>query len=173
MNVEDRPEPIIGTESSTSPGTEPSSDVIAPGDPAEPSTVDALAVDNMAEVALQTHRAIVPAVVAGVIALVVGFVIGSPLGGIGVCLGLGVGMLNARALQSSVARRFELLADRPGRRTGFLTSGATRLAGLTIGTILLVWLVRPLGFGLVIGLALFQVLMIGFAAVAMLKAVRA
>jgi hypothetical protein len=102
----------------------------------------------------------------------VGFVIGEPLGGIGVCIGLGLGMVNARVLQTSVARRFELLADKPGRRTGFLSSGATRLAALTLGTLALVWLVRPLGFGILIGLALFQVLMIGFAAVAMYKTVR-
>lgn len=157
MNVEDRPEPTIGTESSTPPGTEPS---------------DGVPVDNMAEVALQTRAAIVPAIVAGVIALIVGFVIGQPLGGIGVCIGLGLGMVNARVLQTSVARRFELLADKPGRRTGFLSSGATRLAALTLGTLALVWLVRPLGFGILIGLALFQVLMIGFAAVAMYKTVR-
>ena len=96
MNVEDRPEPIIGTESSTPPGSEP---------PSVDSADDTVAVDNMAEVALQTRRAIVPAVVAGVIALIVGFVVGQPLAGIGVCLGLGVGMINARVLQTSVARR--------------------------------------------------------------------
>ena len=167
MNVEDRPEPIIGTESSTPPGSEPSSDAMSTD-----SADETVAVDNMAEVALQTRRAIVPAVVAGVIALIVGFVIGEPLGGIGVCIGLGLGMVNARVLQTSVARRFELLADKPGRRTGFLSSGATRLAALTLGTLALVWLVRPLGFGILIGLALFQVLMIGFAAVAMYRTVR-
>jgi hypothetical protein len=39
--------------------------------------------------------------------------------------------------------------------------------------LLLVWQVRPLGFGTVIGLAVFQVVMIGFSAVTMYKQVRA
>jgi len=128
---------------------------------------------EMAEIAMQARRAVVPAVVIGVVALVASFVLGQPLAGIGVCIGLGVGMANARVLQRSVQSRFEIIADAPGTKTHFLSSGAVRLAVLTLGTILTVWLVRPLGFGILIGLAIFQVVMIGFAAVAMYKTVRA
>ncbi|HTY73039.1 MAG TPA: hypothetical protein VMI11_11530 [Actinomycetes bacterium] len=127
----------------------------------------------MSEVALQTRRAVLPAVVIGVVALIIGFVIGQPLGGIGVCIGLGLGMLNARMLQDSVQRRFEILVDSPGTKTHFLSSGAVRLALITLVTLGIVILIRPLGFGILIGLAIFQLTMIGFAAVAMYKAVRA
>jgi hypothetical protein len=159
VNVEDRPEPLLGSPQSS-----------GEAESSLPSTAES--APGLPEIALQTRRAIVPAVALGVIGLVVGFVIGQPLGGIGVCIGLAVGMANARLLQDSVQRRFELLAAAPGKRTNFLSSGATRLAALTLGTLLLVWLVRPLGFGVLIGLAVFQVTMIGFAAAAMYKAVR-
>jgi len=143
----------------------------APQHPAGESDVDP--VEAMSEVALQTRRAVLPAVVIGVVALIIGFVIGQPLGGIGVCIGLGLGMLNARMLQDSVQRRFEILVDSPGTKTHFLSSGAVRLALITLVTLGIVILIRPLGFGILIGLAIFQLTMIGFAAVAMYKAVRA
>jgi hypothetical protein len=129
--------------------------------------------EAMSEIALQTRRVMLPALALGIVGLVLATVLGQPLAGVGVCLGLGLGMVNARLLQDAVRRRFEALTDAPGRRTGFLSSGASRLAGLTVLTILLVILVRPLGFGMLIGLAVFQVTMIGIAAAAMYRQVRA
>jgi hypothetical protein len=151
VNVEDRPEPLVGTEASA-PSAQPAA---------------------MSEVALQTRRVMLPAVGLGVVGLVVAAIIGTPLAGVGVCLGLAFGMVNARLLQGAVQRRFDALAAAPGRRTHFLSSGAGRLAGITLATLLLVVLVRPLGFGVLIGLAVFQVTMIGFAAAAMYRQVRA
>ena len=127
----------------------------------------------MAEIAMQARRAVVPAVVIGVIALIASFVLGEPLAGIGVCIGLGVGMANARVLQRSVQQRFEIIADAPGPRPTSCPAEPPASQCSRWGRILIVWLVRPLGFGILIGLAVFQVVMIGFAAVAMYKAVRA
>ncbi len=99
----------------------------------------------MAEVVLQTRRAIVPAIVLGVIGLVVGVIIDELLAAVGFCIGLGLGMSNARMLRSSVQRRFEILVDTPGAKTHFLSGGALRLGLLTLVTIAAVILVRPLG----------------------------
>jgi hypothetical protein len=151
VNVEDRPEPLVGTDEGA-PSAQPT---------------------GPSEVALQTRRMTLPAVVMGVVGLVVATVLGWPLAGVGVCLGLAFGMINARLLQGAVERRFEVLMGGSARRTHFLSSGMTHLAGITAVTLLLVWLVRPLGFGTLIGLAVFQITMIGFAAVTMYRQVRA
>jgi hypothetical protein len=153
VNVDDHPEPLVG---------EGESENASPGEPVASS-----------ELALQTRRMTLPAVAIGVIGLVVATVIGYPLGGVGICLGLAFGMLNARLLQNAVERRFVVLAGGTNRRTHFLSSGATHLAGITVVTLLLVWLVRPLGFGTLIGLAVFQITMIGFSAAAMYRQLRA
>jgi hypothetical protein len=126
----------------------------------------------MSEVALQTRRAVVPAIVIGVIALVVGLVVDELVAAVGLCLGLGLGMANARLLRSSVQRRFEVLVESPGTKTHFLSGGAARLAALTVVTLLAVVLVRPLGFGMIVGLAVFQITLLVFAGVSMLKSVR-
>ncbi len=129
-------------------------------------------VEAMSEVALQTRRAVVPAIVIGVVALIVGLVIGELVAAVGLCLGLGLGMANARLLRSSVQRRFEILVESPGTKTHFLSGGAARLAMLTGVTLLAVVLVRPLGFGMIVGLAVFQITLLVFAGVSMMKSVR-
>jgi hypothetical protein len=151
VNVEDHPEPLVGPDT-----TVPSAEPLVPS-----------------EVALQTRRMTWPAVALGGVGLVVATIIGYPLAGVGVCLGLAFGMVNARLLQNAVERRFEIILGGTKRRTGFLSSGATHLAAITGISLLLVWLVRPLGFGVLIGLALFQITMIGFAAAVMFRQVRA
>ena len=106
----------------TQPSVEP--------DPVPTDATDAVEVDPtaaMAEVILQTRRAVVPAIVLGVVGLVVGVVLGELLAAVGFCIGLGLGMLNARMLRQSVQRRFEILVDTPGAKTHFLSGGAARL----------------------------------------------
>ncbi len=126
----------------------------------------------MAEVMLQTRRAVVPAIVLGVVALIVGVIIGQLLGAVGVCIGLGLGMANARLLRQSVQRRFEVLVNNPGTKTHFLSGGAGRLAILTGITLLALILVKPLGFGIVIGLAVFQITLLLLAGTSMFRSVR-
>ncbi len=126
----------------------------------------------MAEVILQTRRARTPAIVIGVVSLVVGLAIDELLTAVGICFGLGLGMANARLLRASVQRRFEILVETPGNKTHFLSGGAARLAVLTVITLVAVILVRPLGFGMIVGLAIFQITLLVFAGVSMRKSVR-
>lgn len=168
MSHDDQGEPRVTTE-------------VAPqlaADAAAVDPTDAEGVDlgdptaAMAEVMLQTRRAVIPAVVLGVLALAVGLVIGELVAAVGVCIGLGLGMANARLLRRSVQRRFEVLVNSPGTKTHFLSGGAGRLAILTGITVLALVLVKPLGFGIVIGLAVFQIMLLLLAGVAMFRSVR-
>lgn len=140
------------------------------GEPADLAEFDPTAA--MAEVMLQTRRAIVPGIVLGVVALVVGVLIDELLGAVGFCIGIGLGMFNARMLRSSVQRRFETLVETPGAKTHFLSGGALRLGLLTLVTIAAVVLVRPLGFGMILGMVAFQILLLVLSAASMLKSVR-
>ena len=127
----------------------------------------------MAEVLLQTRRAVVPAIVLGVVGLIVGVILGELLAAVGFCIGLGLGMLNSRMLRQSVQRRFEILVDTPGAKTHFLSGGAVRLGLLTLVTIAAVILVQPLGFGMILGMVAYQITLLVFSAASMLKSVRA
>jgi len=141
----------------------------------EATSVEAAEVDPtaaMAEVILQTRRAVVPAIVLGVIGLIVGVLLDELLAAVGFCIGLGLGMANARMLRQSVQRRFEVLVETPGAKTHFLSGGAVRLGLLTLLTLLVVVLVRPLGFGMILGMVAFQITLLVFSAAAMLKSVR-
>lgn len=172
MSLDDPLEPAVSPQVSDRPVTDDAQDS-APAGPSDPfgsGTYDPTAA--MAEVVLQTRRAIVPALVIGVLALVVGLVADQLVAAVGVCLGLGLGMANARMLRSSVQRRFEILVETPGTKTHFLSGGALRLGLLTLVTLLACVLYLPLGFGIIIGLAAFQITLLVFAGAAMLRSVR-
>jgi hypothetical protein len=126
----------------------------------------------MAEVILQTRRAVVPAVVLGAVGLVVGALLDELVAAIGFCVGLGLGMLNARMLRQSVQRRFEVLVGSPGTKTHFLSGGALRLGLLTLVTLAAVVFLRPLGFGMILGMVAFQVTLLVLSGASMLKSVR-
>ncbi len=169
MSHDDQGEPRVTTEVAP----EPKSDAV-PADAAGSTTAEVGdPTAAMAEVMLQTRRAVVPAVVLGVLALIVGAVLGELVAAVGVCIGLGLGMANARLLRQSVQRRFETLVNNPGTKTHFLSGGAGRLAILTGITLLALILVKPLGFGIVIGLAVFQITLLLLAGTSMFKSVRA
>ena len=69
-------------------------------------------------------------------------------------------------------RRFEILVQNPEMKTHFLAGGAARLALLTLVTLGLILLSKPLGFGVVLGLVAFQLTLLVFSSAAMYKSVR-
>lgn len=123
------------------------------------------------EVADATYRrAVVVACVVGVVALIVAI----PLDYLGFaafgCLGLGLGMLNSRLVQLSVVRFARMESDRPKRQ--FVGSVVMRLALITVLAMALALLFRPEGIGVIVGLGVFQLLMIVVAALPMVKEMR-
>jgi hypothetical protein len=103
------------------------------------------------------RRTIVSCVALAVAALVASFGLGQPLAGVGVVLGLAAATVNHRVFQLSTARYSK--PDGHMDRKPYAGSVAARLGGITLVAFALLFLVRPMGFGMVGGLVAFQVLL--------------
>jgi len=103
---------------------------------------------------------------AGVVALVA---VGRPLTGLFLVVGFGLGMLNALLLRRAAGQFAS--ADGGGKRR-FALGALGRLAVITAAALAIGVLVQPAGVGVFIGLALFQLLLVGVALVPLLKDLR-
>ena len=107
--------------------------------------------------------------VAGLAGLIVLSVLGYPVAGIAFCVGLFMGFINSRMVIAQAAKFTEM--ENPDKRA--LTFGVLqRLGVLTAIALLIAFAFRPQGFTVLIGLALFQVLMMGSTASAMVRQLR-
>jgi hypothetical protein len=107
--------------------------------------------------------------VAGLTGLIVLSVLGYPVAGIALCAGLFMGFVNSRMMIAQAAKLTQ--TENPDRRA--LTLGVLqRLGALTAVALLIAFAFRPQGFTVLIGLAVFQLLMMGAAAGAMLRQLR-
>ncbi len=162
MNVENPPQaPGV-------PGLPASPD----GEP-NPEGVAQAAAFGYAEIAAQAKRIVWPCCILGGVVLIALALLKQPWAGVGVCIGLGLGMVNARLLQRSVLHRFQSAAGQVVKGGQFLASGLFRLGAITIVAIGLALIERPLGIGTVVGLALYQVMLLGASAIVMYRQVRA
>jgi len=107
--------------------------------------------------------------VLGVLTIIVGSLTGHPLLGIFLLVGLALGAGNNYLLQQSV-RRFAVDSglDKKKLRQGVMV----RLGSITLLAIGIALLVRPDGFGVFAGLAVFQILMLVGAAVPVFRSLR-
>jgi uncharacterized membrane protein len=107
--------------------------------------------------------------IAGLIALIVLSVLGYPIAGIAFCVGLFMGFINSRMVIAQAAKLTRL--ENPDKRA--LAFGVLqRLAVLTAIALLIAFAFRPQGFTVLIGLAVFQLLMMSAAASAMVRQLR-
>jgi hypothetical protein len=157
VNVDDRDEP----QAVRAQPAVPSSEVAA-----------AAASAGYAEVAAQAHRIVLPCSIIGLLVFVASALLKQAPAGIGVCVGLGLGMLNARLLQESVLRRFQVASGAPLKGGKFFAGGVTRLAAITGIAVVFALVDRPLGIGVVAGLAVYQVLLLGISGAVMYRQVR-
>ncbi|MGH9081519.1 MAG: ATP synthase subunit I [Acidimicrobiales bacterium] len=120
---------------------------------------------NVPDVARRTVSTVL---VAGVAALVACIAFGQPLLGLGACIGLGLGTLNFRMVGNSVTR----VSARPDANTrrplALNTMG--RMGIITVVTIGLLFVSPSLGFGVLGGLAIFQIILLVNVARSMAKA---
>lgn len=116
------------------------------------------------------RRSVVVACVLGAVGLVVAIPLGYLTAAAFGCLGLALGMLNSRLVQLSVVRFARQTSTRPKRQ--FVGSVVGRLALITLIALSLALLFRPDGLGVIVGLAVFQLLMIIVAAIPMVKEMR-
>jgi hypothetical protein len=108
------------------------------------------------------RRTIVTCVALAVVAVAATVLLGQPLAGVGVVLGLAGATANHRLFQVSTARYSH--EDGHLDRKPYAGSVAARLGTLTVVAFALLFLVRPMGFGMVGGLVAFQVMLMANAA---------
>ncbi|WP_067886257.1 hypothetical protein [Nocardia vaccinii] len=106
---------------------------------------------------LRIRRAAYVATAFGVLALVVAGPLDRLLLGTFICVGLGLGWLNAQLTWKFITH--QIRSETPSKQ-GLLLSSAVRLFGLTALSILVAYLARPNGIGVFFGLALFQVILV-------------
>ena len=107
--------------------------------------------------------------VAGLAGLIVLSVLGYPVAGIAFCVGLFMGFINSRMVIAQAAKFTQM--ENPNKRA--LTFGVLqRLGVLTAIALLIAFAFRPQGFTVLIGLAVFQLLMMGAATGAMVRQLR-
>lgn len=112
---------------------------------------------------------IVAAAMAAVAVVVTG-VLGNILVGLGVIIGLFLGAFNGRGARRSITSF--AAKGQQGRRQAFVFSGLTRLAIATAIAFALLLTVRPLGWGALVGLVIFQMTMLANASRLMLRTIK-
>ena len=114
------------------------------------------------------RRTVSMALVVGVAALVAAVSFGNVLIGLGACIGLGLGTFNFRMIGNSVAR--VTAREEANKRRPLAINTLGRMGIITVVTIGLLFLSPSLGFGVLGGLAVFQVVLLANVARSMAKA---
>ncbi len=117
------------------------------------------------------RRALVVGAVLAVVGAVAAILIGYPLAAIGVVAGLVLGAANNRAFQRRTVRLLEAGETLPKRP--FASSVLARLAVVTAVVLYLIYAVPAIGWGAMLGLGAFQVVLLGAAIGALWRAARA
>ena len=104
------------------------------------------------------------------VAMLIGGFTGHLMVGVFFGIGLLLGLLNAVLVQRSVA---SITAKEHPLKSSMALNSASRLAIITILGLIVAYLFRPAGLGVVFGLALFQVLLVAMTALPVWKKLRA
>jgi peptidoglycan biosynthesis protein MviN/MurJ (putative lipid II flippase) len=127
------------------------------------------AVYTPVSAAANLRRAVIVSALLAVVGIVVTSIAGHPLMGVFGLVGLGLGALNNRMLQTSVLR---YAADESMGKKQFRRGVMARLALVTLIAVGLALLVRPDGLAVFVGLGVFQILMLIGAAVPVFRSLR-
>ena len=104
------------------------------------------------------------------VALVALTVVGYGLVGLGLCIGLALALGNFRLISRSTIKQASSANENKRRPLAMNTLG--RLAILTVIALGLVWLSHLVGLGTIVGLAIFQFMLLGNVMVLMVRAGR-
>ena len=113
-----------------------------------------------------SRHTMVTGLIVGIMGLVGAIVLNAPWVGLGICLGVGIGIVNFRLIVKSVASVGDERA-RPGRPLAANT--LTRLGVITVIALGLCFLLLPLGLGVLVGLGIFQFVLLANMARSMVK----
>jgi hypothetical protein len=119
-----------------------------------------------ASAVMSLRRPLLVATIVGVAGVVVGALFGHVVMGVLGCVGLGLGLFNARLLQRDVVN--VIARDQPNKMAVGMLS-ARRLVIITAIAVALGIFVRPDGLGVFFGLAIYQFINIGHTAMPVLK----
>jgi dipeptide/tripeptide permease len=108
-------------------------------------------------VAFRPVRLFVISIAITVVAIAVAGLSGHPMVGAFFGVGLLLGLLNAVLVQRSVA---SITAKEHPLKSSMALNSATRLAIITVVGLIIAYVFRPAGLGVVFGLAIFQVLLV-------------
>ena len=122
---------------------------------------------SLPDLARVSRRTMLAALVVGVVGLAACLYFNEPWGGLGLCAGLATGMSNFRMIQRSVRKVGERMPDNKRRPLALNTMG--RMAVITVVAFALVFVLPPLGFGLIGGMALFQMVLLANVTRSMLR----
>jgi|SRR5579862_65434 len=123
---------------------------------------------QLPDVAGVARRTMIGALVLGVVGLAVLLFFDQTWAALGLCVGLGVGMVNFRLIVRSVVRVGKRQAANKRRPLAINTLG--RLMAITVVALVLAWFETPLGLGIIAGVALFQFILLANVSRSMLKA---
>lgn len=120
----------------------------------------------LVDVAIVYRRAVLISAVSALVAAAAGVVAGTVLFGLGALGGVAVAALNNRTFQTRSRR---MLADGPVKKGPVASSVLARLAAVTALAFYLIYAVPPLGWGLLGGVAFFQISLMGAAMGSLLR----
>jgi len=116
------------------------------------------------------RRTVIVSVVGAIVILMVAAVLNAPLVGLGACIGVALGVVNFRMVTRSVVRVGERQSE--NKRRPLAMNTLSRLGVISAVALGLLFLSFELGFGVLGGLALFQVVLLSTATRLMFAAAR-
>jgi hypothetical protein len=122
---------------------------------------------SVPQISTVARRTVLVASGVGAAALVLGVVAGYPLFGIGICLGLAMALGNFRLISRATVKAAASADENKRRPLVFNTLG--RLGVISVIALVITFFVEPLGFGTLIGLAVFQFSLLANVVVTMLR----
>ena len=122
---------------------------------------------SIPQISRVARRTALSAIAAGVVGLVVGALLGYALAGVGICIGLALALVNFRFTGAAAAKAVR--AERVSNRRPLALNTLARLGAVTVVAVGLLLIYEPLGFGALIGLAIFQFVLLSNMTVSLLK----
>jgi hypothetical protein len=119
------------------------------------------------DLARVSRRTALGALIFGVIGLIACLAFGAPLTGLGLCIGLGGGLINFRMVQRSVVK--VSARDDENHKRPLAANTVFRLGVFTVAALGLLFLSFQLGLGVMVGLAGFQFFLLLNVAMSMFK----
>ncbi|HTZ09505.1 MAG TPA: ATP synthase subunit I [Acidimicrobiales bacterium] len=119
------------------------------------------------QISIVARRTVLVGAGVGAAALVVGVLTGYPLVGLGLCLGLGLALVNFRLVSRATLKAASSPDENKRRPLAVNTLG--RLGAISVVALAVTFVLAQLGFGILIGLAVFQFTLLANVVVSMLR----